>query len=465
MTHTILITHGVVVSETGVLNADVLIEGDKIKALGATGSFDQQPPADLIIEAKGKLILPGLIDPHLHFNSPFMGTVTTHGYDNGTRAAAYGGITTIIDFSTQPKGGSILKNLEQKEREAEGKAYIDWSVSGILLDATPQTLAEIPELIKAGCPTYKCFTTYKQAGRLMDDDSMLLILEATAREGGMLMVHCEHDAIINYLREKALAEHHYAPLYHALTRPPETENIAIQRVIDLMRQVTAPVYIVHTSTAESVRIIQNARLDGLPLHSETCTHYLTLTDEMLERPDGQLFICSPPLRKKRDIEALWNALRIGSLEVVSSDDAGVPPEDNWRIGQGRFDLVPSGISSIEPRLSILYTEGVCKGRISLPRLVQITSTNPARLFGLYPQKGHLNPGADADLVIYNPEGRWTMSADTLHMNTTFCAFDGWEICGSVETVISRGQFVIREGDFVGDPNHGKRVFRKLDNQG
>lgn len=457
---TILITGGTVVSEMGAYQADLLISGEKIKAQGIPGYFSGLQ-VDEIIDASGKLVLPGLIDPHLHFNSPFMGTVTAHGFDNGTAAAAFGGITTLIDFSTQPKGGSILQNLDQKEQEANGKAYIDWSVSGILLDAGPQTLAEIPRLIDAGIPTYKCFTTYKHSGRLMDDESMLVLLEMTAQYGGMLMVHCENDAIVSYHTAKNIAAGRLDPIYHARSRPSSAENVAIQRVIDLMREVPAPVYIVHTSTAESARIIQHARLDGLPIHSETCTHYLAITEDQLSGPDGQLFICSPPLRTQKDIDALWQALRAGCIEVVSSDDAGVPPKDNLRIGQGRFDQVPSGLIGIETRLALLYTEGVCKGRLSLSQLVAVTSSTPARLFGLYPAKGHLNPGADADIVLFDPHHSWTMSSSTLHQNSDFCIFEGWPMRGMVESVLSRGAYVVRDRQLVGQPGRGKRVFRRL----
>jgi dihydropyrimidinase len=463
MEKTILVSGGTLVSEVGVYPADLWIAGEKVKAQTAPGALGREL-ADEVIDASGKLVLPGLIDPHLHFNSPFMGTITSHGYDNGTAAAAFGGVTTIIDFSTQPKGGSVLENLVQKEAEAAGKTYIDWSMNGILLDASEQTLAEIPRLIEAGAPTYKCFTTYKHSGRLMDDDSFLLLLEATARYGGMLMVHCENDAIVSYNTARNLAQEKFDPIYHARSRPAAAENVAIQRVIDLMREVPAPVYIVHTSTAESVQIIQQARLEGLPVHSETCTHYLALTEDQLLGANGQLFICSPPLRTQRDVDALWRALRAGRLEVVSSDDAGVLPADNWRIGQGRFDRVPSGLTGIETRLPLLYTEGVCKGRISLPQLVSAACATPARLFGLYPTKGHLQPGADADVVLFDPNIEWNMCAAALHQNTDFCIFDNWPMQGRADTVLSRGAYVIRGGVLVGEPGRGRRVFRRLNMQ-
>jgi dihydropyrimidinase len=457
---TLLVRGGTIVSESAAMPGDLLIKGERVAARGAPGAFAAMA-VDEVLDASGKMVLPGLIDPHLHLNSPFMGTISLHDYANGSRAAAYGGVTTIIDFSTQPKGGSLIAALAQKEEEARGRTLIDWSMSGIILDADEQTLAELPQLVKAGVPTYKCFTTYKQSGRLMDDDSLLHLLEATARCGGMLMIHCEHDAIIEYRLQRELAAGHYAPIYHARTRPAVAENEAIRRIITLMKEVPAPVYIVHTSTAESVPMIEKARLEGLPIHSETCTHYLTLTEQKLEEPNGMFYICSPPLRTQRDIDALWQGVACGAIEVISSDDAGVPSADRIRIGGDRFDKVPSGMPAIEPRLTILYTEGVRRGRITMSRLVALTASNPARLFGLYPRKGHLAPGADADLVIFDPEVAWTMSASTLHMNTDFCPFEGWPVYGRPQTVICRGEYVICDDELVGKPGWGQRVFRQL----
>jgi dihydropyrimidinase len=454
-----LITGGNLVSSTGIVRADLLIAGERISAVGEPGSFAGAQGAE-ILDASGAFVLPGLIDPHLHFNSPFMGTVTVHDFLKGSAAAAFGGITTIIDFSTQAKGASILENMDRKAEEAKASC-IDWSVSGILLDAGPETLEELPRLVAAGYPTYKCFTTYKHSGRLMDDASMLTLLEATAACGGMLMVHCENDPIIERRLRAELEAGHRAPIYHARSRPASAEVVAIRRVIDLMREVPAPVYIVHVSTAEGLALIEQAKREGLPIHCETCTHYLTLTERQLEGPQGQLFICSPPLREDKDIEGLWRGVSSGSVEVISSDDAGVSPADNYRIGAGGFDKVPSGISGIEPRLAILYSEGVVRRKMGLPKLVELAALNPARLFGMYPQKGILAPGSDADVLIYDPSPEWTMTAKELHMNTDFCAFDGWKIKGRVRSVLSRGGFVIRDGDLVGKPGTGRRVFRRL----
>jgi dihydropyrimidinase len=460
-TKRLLIHGGTVVSESEVAPYDIVIEGERITGQGVRGVFNPES-FDEVIDATGLLVLPGLVDPHVHFDAPFMGGKTVHDFHSGTVTAAYGGITTVISFSTQPKGGSLLRNLEEHEKEANGQAYVDWSIHGILLDASDQTLSEIPELVKVGVPTYKCFTTYRHSDRMMDDDSMLQVLRATAESGGMLMVHCENDAILEYRLGCELAQGNTSWIYHARSRPSSAENVAIQRVVDLMKEERAPVYIVHASTAESVQIIQKARSQGDPIHCETCTHYLVLTEDMLETEQGLLFICSPPLRTQRDVDALWRATRVGPIEVVSSDDAGLPSEDRRRLSEGRFDKVPNGMPGIEPRLTMLYTEGVRKDLISLPRLVSLTATNPARLFGMFPQKGSLAPGSDADIVLFDPDIKWTMSAETLHMNTDFCPFEGREVFGKPQTVLCRGEFVLRDQELVGSPKHGHRFVRKLD---
>jgi dihydropyrimidinase len=460
-TKRLLIQGGTVVSESEVAPYDIVIEGERIAAQGVRGVFD---PAsfDEVLDATGLLVLPGLVDPHVHFDAPFMGSKTVHDFHSGTAAAVYGGITTVISFSTQPKGGSLLRNLEEHEKKAEGQAYVDWSIHGILLDSSEQTLSEIPGLVKAGVPTSKCFTTYRHSDRMMDDDSMLLVLRATAESGGMLMVHCENDAILEYRLGREVAQGNTSWIYHARSRPSAAENVAIQRVVDLMKVERAPVYIVHASTSESVRIIQKAQSQGDPIHCETCTHYLVLTEDLLKTERGHLFICSPPLRTQRDVDALWRAARVGPIEVISSDDAGLPSADRTRLSEGRFDKVPNGMPGVEPRLTMLYTEGVRKDHISLSRLVSLTAANPARLFGLFPQKGSLAPGSDADIVLFDPDVKWTMSAETHHMNTDFCPFEGRDVFGKPKTVLCRGKVVLRDHELIGTPKHGRRIVRKLD---
>ncbi len=455
-----LIYNGTVVSGSQVSNYDVAIAGESIQALGSRGTFSPDD-FDTVIDAEGLLVLPGLVEPHVHFDAPFMGGTTDHDMLTGTKACAFGGITSVISFSNQPKGASLIQNVKDWEEKNRGRAYIDWSMHGLVYDASEQTLSDIPELVKLGIPTYKCFTTYRHSGRLMDDDSMLLVLKATAESGGMLMVHCEHDATCEYLTKEAVAQGRTDWINHARTRPNLAEDMAIQRVVDLLKTVPANTYIVHASTAGSVRIIAEAQAEGLPILAETCTHYLMLTEEMLKGEDGYLFICSPPLRTERDLQQLWTAVQNGPLSVVSSDDAGLPSDMRKQLAQGRFDKVPSGMPGVEPRLTLLYTEGVAKNRIDLPKLVELTSAEPARIFGLSPRKGSLEPGADADIVLFDPSVEWTMSAKTLHMNTTFCPFEGKRVVGKAKTLLCRGEVVLRDFELVGSPSHGQRIYRSL----
>lgn len=456
----LLIRGGTVVSDSAFLPGDLYVQSGRVKAQGAPGSFDREP-FDEIIDASGMYVLPGLVDPHVHFDSPFMGSITIHDFETGTVAAAFGGVTTVLSFTTQGKGESILKNIEKTNQAAEKQAVIDWGYHGIVLDADETTLAEIPDLVNAGHPTFKCFTTYKQASRMVDDSAFLALLKASGQNNAMLMVHAELDAILEHSMQKVLATPNRW-INHARSRPASAETVQIARIIDLMKEEVAPVYIVHTSTRESMGIIQSAIDLGLPIHSETCTHYLVITEEEMNKDNGFQFICSPPLRTKADNEVLWKAVTNGPLEVVSSDDAMLPTHDRIRLGEGKFEKVPPGLPGVEPRLAVLYSQGVAKGRINLPRLVELTSTNPAKLFGLFPQKGHLGVGADADIVLFDPNKKSRISGATHHMNTDFSPFEGMEITGDVRSVLLRGEFVIRDGELVAKGGQGKMVRRRLD---
>lgn len=455
-----LIYGGFVVTKDFIGKYDISIMGEHIDSLKIPGEFFPED-YDETIDANNLIVMPGLVEPHVHFDAPFMGGTTDHDILSGTKACAYGGITSVISFSNQGKGESLVQNVKDWDKKNKGGAYVDWSMHSLIYDASELSLSEIPELIKLGIPTYKCFTTYRHSQRLMDDESMLKVLKVSKESGGMLMIHCEHDPTCEYLTEKAIMEGHTEWIYHAKTRPARAEDMSIQRVVDLMRIEKTPVYIVHATTADSVRIIAQAQADGLPIHAETCTHYMLLTDKMLEREDGYLWICSPPLRQTHDLESMWNAANLGPIEVVSSDDAGLPAKMRLDLSEGRFDKVPNGMPGVEPRLTLLYTKGVRGNRINLQKMVALLSTNPAKLFGLE-NKGCLVPGADADICLFDPNIEWTMSASTLHMNTTFCPYDGEKVIGKAKTVLCRGEVVLRDFDLVGSPTHGKRVFRKLE---
>jgi len=456
----LLIRGGIVVSESCASQIDLFVQAGRIKAHGSPGSFDGEQFNE-VIDATGMFILPGLIDPHVHLDSPFMGSITIHDFRTGSIAAAYGGVTTILSFTTQGKSESILANIERLNRDAEKQSLVDWGFHGIVLDANDETLAEIPKLVNAGYPTFKCFTTYRQSKRMVDDTDILALLKVTAQNKAMLMVHCECDAILEHNLQRELSTKNLW-INHAKSRPASAEYVEISRIIELMKEEEAPVYIVHTSARESMGIIQDGINMGLPIHSETCTHYLVLTEDTMKGENGYQFICSPPLRKKEDNHALWKGVINGPLEVVSSDDAMLPTVDRIRLGEGRFEKVPPGLPGIEPRLAVLYSKGVIKGRINLPRLVALTSTNPAKLFGLFPQKGHLGIGADADIVIFDPTTSGRISASTHHMNTDFSPFEGMETTGNIRSVLCRGEFIIREGELIGSPGYGKLIRRSID---
>jgi dihydropyrimidinase len=391
-------------------------------------------------------VLPGAIDTHVHFNDEFMGTVSVHDYESGTRAAAFGGTTTVIDFSNQGPGESLMKTVGRKKEEAEGRALVDWGVHPVITRPSSETFADIPKVVAAGAPTIKCYLTYREEGLMVETRDLEAILAALRDAGGMLLVHAEdNDALeanIPRLVEQGLTR----PIHHARSRPPEAETEAVRKAIEAARRTLGRLFVVHLASDGALDLVGDARKEGLEVFAETCTHYLVFTEEMLERPDGIKWICSPPLRTKDIQDKLWEGLRSGALSQVTSDDAAYSWEAKL-LGADRFDRCPNGIPGIEVRLPLLYSEGVAKGRISLPRLVELVASAPARLFGLAPRKGSLQVGADADIVLLDPRARWSMGRGTLHMATDWSAYEGIEITGKVVKVFSRGDLVV-DGDLL-----------------
>jgi dihydropyrimidinase len=453
---TILIRGGTAVCGDVVAPKEILIRGEKIDAIVDPGEAE----AARVVDADGLLVLPGAVDTHVHFNDVFMSTVSVHDYFTGTLAAAFGGVTSIVDFSNQTADGSLYKTLEDKQREAEGKALIDWGVHPVITRPTAETLDEIPDLIAAGAPTIKCYMTYREDGLLVEDSDLERIVVRLTEAGGMLLLHAEDNDAIETNVPRLVAAGKTAPIFHARSKPAEVETAAIQRIVDMAARTGGRFFIVHLASDDSLDLVTQARAQGLSVTAETCTHYLAFTEEMLERDDGIKWICSPPLRPRSIQDQLWEAVRDGRLAMVTSDDAAY----SWqakRYGAERFDLCPNGIPGIETRLHLLYSEGVVKNRISLPRMVELVATAPARHFGLAPAKGALIPGADADIVLLDPEARWTMSQKTLHMATDWCAWDGIEITGRVVKVLSRGELIIDGGGCLADPGRGRYIHRRL----
>ena len=454
---TTLIRGGTVVSSQIVSQQDVLIQGEQITAMGDLSNVE----ANTVIDAEGLLVLPGAVDTHVHFNDYFMKTVSVHDYYRGTLAAAHGGVTSIIDFANQAPGQSLQDTLKSKNEEAEGKALIDWGVHPVITQPTPKTLEEIPQVVEQGAPTIKCYMTYQEEGLMVKDADLGRILESLRIAGGMLMVHAEDNDIIEENVPRMIGEGLTQPIYHARSRPPEAENLAISRCIQLVRETSGRLFIVHMATDKGVELVEKAQREGLSVYAETCTHYLIFTEKMLKREDGIKWVCSPPLRNKTIQDRLWDGVKDGCLSMITSDDAAYSWEAKLH-GAERFDRCPNGIPGIEPRLTILYSEGVDKGRISLQRFVELISTTPARLFGLAPKKGSITPGADADIVLFDPSAKWTMGRKTLHMATDWSAYEDIEVTGKIEKVFARGEIIIDGEKCLAQKGRGRYLHRRLD---
>lgn len=450
-----MIRGGTAVIGQTVSQQDILIQGEKIVAIGQLASMD----ADQTIDANGLLVLPGGVDTHVHFNDEFMGTVSVHDYYTGTLAAAFGGTTSVVDFSNQAQGATLMSTLTNKFAEAEGKAIIDYGVHPTITQPSEATLDEIPLMVEAGAPTIKCYMTYRAEGLLMEEPELRQILTRLREAGGMLMVHAED----NDSAEKGIA--HYldnnltAPIYHALSKPIDVENLAIERCIDIARDTGGRLFIVHLTTKEGVDLVGKARGEGVDILAETCTHYLMYTDAVFEHPEALKWVCSPPIRDQAAQDKLWQGVRDGRLVQVTSDDAAYSWEATL-MGKARFDLCPNGMPGIEPRFSLLYSEGVAKGRLSLPRFVELVATNPAHHYG-FTEKGRLQPGLDADIVLLDPHATWTMGQATSHSCNDWHAYEGFEITGKIEKVFSRGELIIDGDVCLAQKGRGRYVKRRL----
>jgi len=454
---TVLIRGGTTVSHGETKKQDILVEGDTIAAAGDL----RDAIADRVVNADGFLVMPGAVDTHVHFNDEFMNTVSVHDYFTGTRAAAYGGVTTVVDFANQPAEKSLLSALEQKKKEAEGMALVDWGIHPVITRADMPTLNEIPLMVEMGAPTIKCYMTYREEGLMMTEPELRRILIRLKDAGGMLLVHAEDNDIIESKIPAMIASGHTRPIFHARSRPLEAEMKAVRQVIRLASETGGALFIVHMSAADGMDLVARAREAGAEVYAETCTHYLIFTEKELERPDGIKWICSPPLRTKAMQDRLWRGLRDGRIAMVTSDDAAYSWEAKL-FGIDRFDRCPNGIPGIETRLALLHSEGVKKNRIDLTRLVDLVSTTPAKLFGLWPRKGSLQQGADADIVIFDPEEEWIMARDTLHMAPDWSAYEGIKVRGRIKKVFSRGEVIIEEEECLARKGRGRFLHRTLD---
>jgi dihydropyrimidinase len=458
----ILITGGTVVTATGTFAAEVLVSGEQIAALGQPGSEVAgawAAGAEKVIDASGRYVLPGGIDGHTHMEMPFGGTFSVDTFETGTRAAAWGGTTTIVDFAVQPKGASLLAALDKWHEKAGRNCAIDYGFHMIVSDVNDTSLKEMAACVDAGVTSFKMFMAYPGVFYATDGE-ILLAMQQAERIGALTMMHAENGIAIDELVAQALAAGRTEPLQHGLTRPPELEAEATGRAITLAAVTGAPLYIVHLSAAQALARVTEARDSGQNVFAETCPQYLYLSLDDLARPgfEGAKYVASPPLRARHHQDSLWRGLRGNDLSVVSTDHCPFCFREQKELGRSAFAKIPNGIPGVEHRMDLLH-QGVVTGELSLPRWVEIAATTPARMFGLYPRKGVIAPGSDADIVIYDPAATQVISAATHHMNVDYSAYEGMEVTGQVAAVLSRGRVIIEDGEYHGEPGHGQFLRR------
>jgi len=440
-----LIKGGTCVTASDTFAADVWVENGKIAALAAPGTVPGN--ADETIDAKGQYIIPGGIDAHTHMELPFGGTTASDDFDTGTVAAAHGGTTTIVDFAIQQKGGSMRKGLDSWFAKAEGKAAIDYGFHMIMTEANPSALEEMGGMVREGVTSFKMFMAYPGVF-LVDDQQIFRAMLRAGELGALITMHAEIGLPIDVLVQRALSEGHTAPVYHALTRPEAAESTGTERALALAEMAGVPVYMVHLSAQRALERVMEARDRGQAAYAETCPQYLFCSEDDLRGEPGNEwkgagYVCTPPLRPKHHHEHLWRGLRNYDLQVVATDHCPFCMKDQKELGRGDFSKIPNGMPGVETRLHLLF-EGVTQGKISLNRFVEITSTAPAKIFGMYGKKGTLAVGADADIVVWDPKREKVLGKDTLHMRVDYSPFEGRKVPASPSHVLSRGELVVKD---------------------
>jgi dihydropyrimidinase len=451
----LLIRNGRVVTAVDDYRADILIEGEKVSTIGAKLDVE----ADRVIEAAGKLVIPGGIDPHTHMELPFGGTESSDDFRTGTIAAAHGGTTSIIDFAVQYKGQALVEGVDNWHRKAEGKCVIDYGFHLITTEFEDGQTEELYTLMDEGVTSFKLFMAYPGVF-LADDATIFRAMSAAGGRGGLICMHAENGIVINEIIKRALAEGRTAPKYHALTRPTIAEAEGVHRAIRLAEMAESPVYIVHLSCADALNQVREARDRGLPAFAETCPQYLFLSiEDYGEDFEGAKYVMTPPLREKWNQDELWKGLKSDDLQVISTDHCPFCMKEQKELGRGDFSKIPNGAPGVEHRMSLIYDGGVAQNRVSLNRFVELTSTAAAKMFGLFPRKGTIAVGSDADIVVFDPDGEQTISAATHHMNVDYSAYEGRKVKGVVETVLSRGQVVVENDEFKGKAGAGQFLKR------
>ena len=453
----ILVRGGRIVTAADDFVADVLVEGERVALIGT----DLDAAADRTIDAAGKYVLPGCIDPHTHLDMPFGGTVTIDDFESGQGSAACGGTTCHVDFCIQGKGQTFAEALEGWHAKANGKTLIDYGFHIAITDlGDDERLAELATLPEQGITSYKLFMAYKNV-LLVDDETLFRAMEVAAASGALVMVHAENGDAIDVLVREALDRGDTDPIHHALTRPPELEGEATNRAIQLARIAGSPLYVVHVTCREAVDPIRRAREQGWDVWGETCTQYFFRSIDDLAQPgfEGAKYVYSPPARDATNHDVLWNAVRTDALSAISTDHCAFLWDGQKTLGKDDFTKIPNGGPGLEDRLRMIHHFGVREGRISLNRMVDLLATQPAKLFGLYPRKGTVAVGADADLVVFDPERRQTISASSHHSKCDYSLYEGTEVAGAPELVLLRGNVLVEDGDLVGTPGIGRFVRR------
>ena len=451
-----LIKNGRIITAVDDYHGDILIDGDRVSLIGARLDLD----ADRVLDAAGKLVIPGGIDPHTHMELPFGGTFASDDFRTGTIAAAFGGTTTIIDFAVQYHGESLIQAVDNWHRKAEGKTAIDYAFHLITTELPDERVPEMRQLINEGVMSFKLFMAYPGVF-LVDDATIFRAMRTAGNAGGLICMHAENGIVINEIIRHALAEGKTAPKYHALTRPTKAEAEGVHRAIAIAEMAEAPVYIVHLSCDDALQEVRHARDLGLPAYAETCPQYLFLDYSSYEQEgfEGAKYVMTPPLREKWNQDKLWTGLRGNDLQVISTDHCPFCFKEQKELGRDDFTKIPNGGPGVEHRISLVYNGGVAGGRIGLNRFVELTSTAAAKIFGLFPRKGTIAVGSDADIVIFDPKEETVISARTHHMNVDYSAYEGMKIRGAVKTVLSAGKIIIEDGKYLGKPGDGRFLKR------
>jgi dihydropyrimidinase len=452
-----IIKGGTVVTASDQYIADVGIEGEQIAQIGR----DLAANGARMIDASGMYVVPGAIDAHTHLDMPFGGTTTSDDFETGHIAAACGGTTTHVDYCLQSVGGTLRDALATWHEKAASRAGIDYGFHLAITDLNPGVMAELPAMVAAGITSFKCFMAYKGVFQI-DDATLFEVLEQARELGALVNVHAENGDVVDVLTKRLVGEGMLEPRYHAASRPPEVEAEATHRAVALAQLARAPLNVVHMTCEASIRHVVEARARGwFDIHGETCPQYLLLNIDNYDEPDfqGARYVMSPPLRNKSENAYIWRQLAAGNLETLMTDHCSFRMRDQKTLGKDNFAKIPNGMPGIETRLPIVFSEGVGKGRISLRTMVATMSTNPARMYGMYPKKGCIAVGSDADIVVIDPKARVTLAASSLHQHTDYCPYEGLEVTGYPIVTMSRGEVIYQDGEYFGTKGRGKFIKR------